>query len=445
MIARRQADLALAEADRWPVIQYGVGPGYGGSYGGGGNQSALRASLGIDQLLWDFGASRGRIAAATDMEAAARFNRADTAEKVAQAALSAYADAAAAGERQDAARQAIAAMRQVRERIGQRVRAGLANRSDLNTADAALRRAELDAQEAGVSADAAMSRLIELIGIAASRLTPLRDNYEMIAVDAQAEPDLEAAPAIQAAVRAVDAAAARQESASAELLPSINIGISRSVSTGNYSANDSTWIGLLLKGSFSVGGAGWQRVAAARADGEAARQDLEARRLQARIDWQVARRDQEGARQRLDSLGEVAALWRTTRDLYWDEYILDKRSLGDVIYAEREIHAARAEQIQALAGALAAALKARVAQGGLIELLENTPTGNSGERKPMEEKMAFSENSAAADASPWQPRLRLSTFLQPQPLRAVWKTGQRQASAAAQGLRLTAAREIRLP
>jgi adhesin transport system outer membrane protein len=370
VIARRQADAALARSERWPTIQYGIGPGYGGSYGGGGNQSAIRASLGIEQPLWDFGATRNRIAAAADLEAAAHASKADTAEKVAQSTLAAYAETTAAQERLAAAGDAIQSMRQVRERIRLRVEAGLSNRSDLNAASVAVRRAELDAEGERTRADAAMSRLIELIGVSARHLAALQDSYALIAMRRPAEPDFEQAPAIQAAGHALDAAAAKEEIARAELLPAINLNASRSFSTGNYSANDATWVGLLLKGSFSLGGAGRERVAAAVADREATRQELESRRLQARTEWQVAMREEQGARRRMSDFEEVASLWQTTRELYWGEYILDKRSLGDVINAEREIYTARAERVTALADALMATMKARVAQGQLVALLD---------------------------------------------------------------------------
>jgi adhesin transport system outer membrane protein len=97
---------------------------------------------------------------------------------------------------------------------------------------------------------------------------------------------------------------------------------------------------------------------------------VEARRLEARIGWQVAEREEDGARQRLSNLDRVAGLWGRTRDLYWQEYILNKRSLGDVINAERDIHATRIEQITAQGDAAAAAMKALVAEGGLVALLE---------------------------------------------------------------------------
>jgi adhesin transport system outer membrane protein len=370
MMARRQADLALAESARWPTVQCGVGPGYGSSYGGGGNTGAIRGSLGVDMPLWDFGATTGRIEAAKSLKAAAREGRADTAEKVAASTFGAYLEAAAAQARVAGAQETIAAVREVADRIGQRARAGLSNRSDVNAATIAVARAGVEAEQARTAAEAALSRLIQLIGVSPTQLAPLSDSYALVARGEAVAPDFEAAPAIQAARRALEAAEAQVTVAEAGRLPALSVGASRTFSTGAYSANDSTWIGLSLRGSFSLGGAERQRVEAARADRAAAEQDLQAKRLDARTGWLVAAREEEGARRRLDDLQGVATLWLATRDLYWQEYILDRRSLADVINAERELRAARTERIVAMGDAAGAAMKALVAQGGLVTLLQ---------------------------------------------------------------------------
>ncbi|MDR0781950.1 MAG: SPOR domain-containing protein, partial [Pseudomonadales bacterium] len=148
---------------------------------------------------------------------------------------------------------------------------------------------------------------------------------------------------------------------------------SRTYSTGKYSANDATWIGLSLNGNFSLGGAGRQRVAAAVAEREAARQTLEARRLELRTAWAVAVRQEEGARQRLADIKNVSTLWLTTRDLYWQEYILDKRGLNDELNAEREVYASRVEEMNVTGEAISAAVRALVVEGRLLGLLQAQP------------------------------------------------------------------------
>jgi adhesin transport system outer membrane protein len=370
-IARRQAEVALAEAARWPTIQYSLGPGYGSSYGASGNEAAVRASLGIDQPLWDFGATKGQIAAAKEMVDSARLARLDTVEQVAQVTLAAYAEATAARERVAVAGEAITAMQQVQQRISQRSQAGVTDRSDVNTAGIAVQRAQIDAEQALTSAEGAMSRLIELIGVGAERLVSLEQVRQQVAARGRAASfDFETAPAIAAARQALEAADERVKVARAQQYPALGIGVSRTLSTGRASANDGTWIGLSVRGSLSLGGAARQRVAATRAERSMAEQQLEAKRLEARTGWQVAVREERGALRRIASLGEVLTLWSTTRDLYWQEYIINKRTLSDVINAEREIHAVRSEGIGAVADAATAGMRVLVAQGELVALLD---------------------------------------------------------------------------
>ncbi|MDR0780713.1 MAG: TolC family protein, partial [Pseudomonadales bacterium] len=226
-IARQQAQVALAQAGRWPVIQYGLGPGYGGSYGSGGNQAAVRGNISINQPVWDFGATRNRIEAAKDQEAAARSSRADTVERVAQATLSAYVSAAVAQERLVVARETIEVMRGVAERITQRQRAGLSDRSDGNAAGISVIRAEVESENARTAADTALSQLIELIGVSPTALAPLQESFAMmVATTERRTPNFDAAPAVQAAISALAAADANEKSARAERWPALGLGAS---------------------------------------------------------------------------------------------------------------------------------------------------------------------------------------------------------------------------
>jgi adhesin transport system outer membrane protein len=433
VMARRQADVALAESARWPTLQYGLGPGYGGSYGGGGNQAAVRGSLGVTVPVWDFGATDSRIKGAKSLQAASQQGRADAVERVGAATFAAYLDAVAAQERLAGAQQAIAAMRGVAGRIDQRVQAGLSNRSDVNAARIAVMRVEVEAEQARTAADAAMSQLIQLIGVSPAGVASLAESYALVAGrDRGGTPDFDAAPAIQAARRALEAADARMETARADRYPAIGVSASRSFSTGRYSANDSTWIGLALSGNFSLGGADRERVRGAAADRAAAEQDLAARRLQVHTEWLVAERQEEGARRRLDDMEDVSRLWLSTRDLYWQEYILDRRSLSDVINAEREIRNAQSERITAMGEAANAAMRALLAQGGLVALLERQPQRPAAAASgPVAAPAALAASAAsAASASPATDRwIELGVFPRDEQARAAWAEVRAQASA----------------
>ncbi|MFX6794123.1 hypothetical protein ABTH15_20090, partial [Acinetobacter baumannii] len=77
----------------------------------------------------------------------------------------------------------------------------------------------------------------------------------------------------------------------------------------------------------------------------------------------------EGAAARLASYRNVIELSRSSRNLYWQEYMLNKRSLTEVITRDREIFLAEEEWINAMADGIRARIKAYAAVGKFVELL----------------------------------------------------------------------------
>src|SRR5690606_12519506 len=97
--------------------------------------------------------------------------------------------------------------------------------------------------------------------------------------------------------------------------------------------------------------------ASAEADRRAAAQTLNNQRMVTRIALSSAQTQAFGAAARLISYDKVIQLSRSSRDLYWQEYMLNKRPLTDVINAEREIYSAELERISALADRVMAQIK----------------------------------------------------------------------------------------
>jgi adhesin transport system outer membrane protein len=390
LIARRQAELELAQSAWWPSIQYNLNPGYGGadaqSFQGsnqGTNYSSVRGNLGITQKLYDFGATPARIDAAESMKAGALAGKEQTAEKVASDTLNAYMQAEVAQEQLEAAREEIDSMRIMLNRIEQRVKAGLSGQSDRSAALISVQRAQVEAERARTTFEAAMSTLVSYIGVWPSRLQPLEHSLNQFARQPGEQPDFEQTPAIRAARQAVSVAKATQEVAKGEQYPSIGVGASRNQSTAARDASyNSTWIGVTVQGSFSLGGAARQRVAAAAADLTAAERDLEAKRLDARTSYAVAQRHSAGARTRLSALEGITSLSTQTKDLYWQEYMVDKRSLANVLNAQRDIHLARLDYVQAQGDAVGADIAQLVAAGRLIAFLGGGIGANASAASP---------------------------------------------------------------
>ena len=373
-VAQSQAEVEVEKAAWYPKLEYGVRPGYGGGFGSGGNSAGARASLGVNQLVYDFGRASNRISAADATLNREKYLRADTVETVAYSTASTFVELAASQDVISAAKRQVEALRKTRGKIADRVKAGLSVASDGNLADVAILRAEAEVLRASTRFDVAASKLAELIGVRPAQVAELADTASLVrrlGADRPmvAEGAIDQTPAVLAANAAMEAADAKTRLADAERFPSIGIGASHAASTGRANASDDTWVGLSVIGSFSMGGLAQHRVAAARASLLAARESLENQRLVTRSALTAAEAEAAGAAARLAGYERIIALSLASRDLYWQEYMFNKRSLTEVLNPERDIFLAEVEWTNAVADSVLARIKAHVAIGRFVELL----------------------------------------------------------------------------
>ncbi|MBR8315110.1 TolC family protein [Burkholderia dolosa] len=368
-VAQSTSEVEVAKAAWYPKIDYGVRPGYGGSFGSNGNRTGTRASVGISQLLYDFGRTSGRISAADSTLSEKRYQLADTVETVAYQTASTFVELAASQDVIAAARRQVAALTETRTKILDRVRAGLSVSSDRNLVELAILHAQAEVLKANTRFDVAAAKLTELIGARPRRVANLGGTVNFVGELGSGGGDIERTPSVLAAAAAVDAADARVRVAEAERFPSIGIGASRSLSSGRPNATNDTWIGFAVSGNYSLGGLAKHQIAAAEAELRANRESLENRRLVTRSTLKAAQIEASGAAARMASYQKVIALSRASRDLYWQEYILNKRTLTDVVNPERDIFESEVEWINALADGAIARIKAYVAVGSFVELL----------------------------------------------------------------------------
>ncbi|MDP9992629.1 adhesin transport system outer membrane protein [Variovorax boronicumulans] len=369
VIAQGTSEVAIAKAAWYPKIEYGVRPGYGGNFGSEGNQSGARATAGVNQLIYDFGRTTNRIAAADATLNRQQYQLADVIESTASDTASIFIELAASQDIVAAAQRQVTTLQETRSKILDRVRAGLSATSDRNLIDVALHRAEADVLKANTRFDVAAAKLAEIIGLRPRHVAALGQTGLQIYQLGSENGDTEQTPAILAASAAVDAANASLKVAESESYPSITIGASRARSTGRANAADDTWIGLSLSGNFPFGGLTKHRVGAAEAERRAALETLENQRLVARTALASARIEAKGASARLENHQKVIELSRSSRDLYWQEYTLNKRPLTEVINPDRDIYQAEVEFTSAVADGLLARVKAHVAAGRFVELL----------------------------------------------------------------------------
>lgn len=370
-IAQSAAQVEIAQAAWYPRLDYGLRPGYGGSFGTDGNRAGTRASIGVSQLVYDFGRTQSRISAADATLKQKNYELADAIEAVAYHAASSFLELAASQEVSAAAQRQVAALQQIRAKIADRARAGLSLASDRNLVNLALLRAQAAVLKADTRSNVAAARLSELIGARAQSVEGLAGAVNRVrGLDGDGG-DIENTPAVLAAAAAVEAADARLRFAQAERLPAVSVGVNRSVSTGRADVTNDTWIGLSLNGNFSFGGLAQHQASAADAELRASRESLESRRLSTRSALHAAEVEADGAAARSASYAQLIALSRASRDLYWQEYMLNKRTLTDVVNPESDIFDAEVEGINAFADGALARLKAYAAVGSLTAVLRN--------------------------------------------------------------------------
>lgn len=369
IIAQSSSEVAIAEAAWYPTIEYNVRPGYGQSYGSGGSSAGARGTLGVNQLVYDFGRTSSRISAADSTLKKQQYLLADTVETVGYNTATTFVELAASQDMIAAAQRQVAALGQTSSKIVERVKAGMSDASDQNQANVANQRAKAEVLKAKTRFDVAVGRLAELSGMRPQRVANLGMTSRFVSALGDGGDDIDQTPSVLAANAAMDAANAKVKLAQAERFPSIGVGVSRSLSTGRENINDDTFVGLTLSGSYSLGGLTRHQIAAAEAERRAAAEILENQRLVTRTALGAAETEASGAAARLASYEAVIALSSASRDLYWQEYTLNKRPLTEVINAEREIYSSEVERINAIADGVLARIKAYLAIGKFVQLL----------------------------------------------------------------------------
>ncbi|KAB2723299.1 TolC family protein [Brucella intermedia] len=369
VVAQSRSQIAVEKAAWYPTLEYGVRPGYGDSYGSGGSSLEGRASVGVNQLVYDFGRTSGKIAAADAGLLKQEHSLADTIENVAFRTASTFVNLAASQEMMAAARKQVSALIESKNKIDERVKAGLSDVSDLKQAEVAIERAKAEELTAKTKFDVAAGELAELTGVRPQQVAGL-DATKKFVTKLKPGNGIDDAPSVLAAAAEMDAANARVKIAKAERYPSVGLSASKSVSTGSQNASDDMFVGLSLSGSFSTGGLDRHRIEAAEAERRAAAETLENHKMTIRSTLNSAQTEAAGANARLSSYESVIKLSQASRDLYWQEYTLDKRPLTDVINAEKDIYSSQMERINAQSDSVLANIRSLAAVGVLVEKLK---------------------------------------------------------------------------
>lgn len=373
VVAQSKAQIAIEKAAWYPTLQYSVNPGYNRYYNSSRNNDDpgnVRGTVGASQLIYDFGRTSSRIGAAKATNEKQTHQLASTMEDVAQNMANIFIELSAAQDLIGAAQRETTLLRDTHDKIDQRVKAGLSDASDLNQAEVAMQRAKSDLLQATTRFDVAAGKFSQISGFRPVKVATLAETTRYMDSLSKGSGDVDRTPAVLAAEAEVRASQQRVRLAKADRFPSVSLGVSQSGATGQRNAtNDSTFVGLQLSGQFSTGKREKHQIEAAEAELRAARQARDNEQLVSRTTRGSAETEEKGAAARMDNAKQLRDLSLSSRDLYWQQYTLNKRPLTDVINAERDTFMAESDQITAISDRLYAKVKAYYAVGQLVTRL----------------------------------------------------------------------------
>lgn len=376
VVAQSNTQITIEKSAWYPTFQYSVDPGYNHYYSSSNDSrtgSNVKGSLGASQLIYDFGRTSSRIRAAKATYERDSYLLTKAYEDVAANMAIIFIELSASQELIDAAEQEYDAMRRTRKKIADRVQSGLSDLVDLNQADIAMQRARSDFLSVKNRFDIAAGRFAEITGIHPQKVTNINVTSHYIDSLGGNHNTIENTPNVLAADAEIKAAQERVKLAKAQLYPSISVTVSQQKSTTQRNiTNDNSFVGLQLSGSLNAGLREHYQITSAQAALKAAQQTSESERLIARTTIRSAKTEAENASARMDNSKRLMSLSLTSRDLYWQQYTLNKRPLTDVVNAERETFIAQSEYITAMADYMNARIKAYHAIGELVQHLRST-------------------------------------------------------------------------
>ena len=307
------------------------------------------AQIGADQLLFDFGATGGRIAGASARLRAARADAGQTATATTLGAVAAWYQVMGFQTLVDVSAALVERHRAILGDTRTRVAAGLGTGGDVARADAGLADAIAAGTRAAQSLARVRARYRELFGIEAP-LRPVRP-----ARPASVAPDAAVAASMSHATPAVIAALARTEAEGAEAravrgdaLPRLSAGISGIRYDAFRPGNNYDVRGqIVLRQAFALGGAETARTDRARARAHAAGFASDRSIAEAERDASAAFADAHILDASVAAREDAYRANRRSRDIMAEQFRLSRGSLIDLLRAEEQFFAAAEALLQA--------------------------------------------------------------------------------------------------
>jgi adhesin transport system outer membrane protein len=375
LVARGRAEVDAARSVWQPVLTYrsNFGPDKGSSSGDWElNDGPTGGGIALEQLIWDFGRSRGQIDAASAVERQRRLELEATADQLAEQAALAFLDVKHYELLQLETERHIASLERLRELIRLRSDAGLSDKSDLLLAGVRVESTRGEQVQIRTAYQSAVMALSNLTGLMAARYVDPAGVVSRLQTR-QGEPDFGDMPLIAAAEAAERAAQARIEETRAARWPrlGLQVGYDRYHYNGFDStvrADNSVTALITLTGDLYRAG-NRHAVRAAIEDRRAARAVRDSVALDVRGRILAAREQIDGGEARIAAHRNQEQHAIKTSQIFLEEYKLGKRSLADLLSAELEIYRAASARIAAEYDVMRARIQHEAAYGSLRKSL----------------------------------------------------------------------------
>lgn len=306
------------------------------------------ASLGVNQLFFDFGATSARIGAASARLRAARAETDGSAAATALTAIEAWYRVLGYQSALDLSQALIERHRRIVADTGARVAAGLGAGGDMARAEAGL----ADAITASARIDQSLALVRARYREAFGAEPPLRPARPSRPASAAADPATamgmsHMVPAVAAALAAAEAARADARATRGDTLPRLTAGVnavrySLFQSNRNYDVRGT----ISLRQAFSTGGAESARIAQASARARALAFTADRITAEAERDAEAAFADVRILDANAPALADAYRANRRSRDTMAEQFRLSRGSLIDLLRTEQEYFAAAQALLQ---------------------------------------------------------------------------------------------------
>lgn len=377
-----EADLDAAKSAWYPQVSLAASGGRSHQTDSSGSlNNSGSGGITLSQLLYDFGRTGGAIDEQHKLSDAYRYALYDTMTTVAQDTLQAYLAVKRYQALVDAARLNIASLQRVRDMAKLRAEAGLSSQSDVLQAQTRIAGMNASMEQYRAQARSARAQLTVLTGVTSENLPELPQALlnQQVTLDKIA---YEKSAAVRSAQAKQEAALERVRQASSNHWPTIKVQAGR---TRYENDSRSYWddeLQLQVEAPLYQGGLVNAKTRAAEGDREAVEAAIQQSKLQINQNASTAYADMIGAQQRKEAGEQQLSSADHTREVYADEYKLNKRSLNDLLSVEQDVFQADSSRLTALYDGWDATVRYAAAVDNLLDILGIDREKNSGQMLP---------------------------------------------------------------